>query len=109
MSSNYIVIGVLTLVIGSFPPGIVPMMLARIHEVLPHDHAGQHKIWSRATTTFAAFQALAGYAYSALFNSSGGNHRLLFVIGAGALGFVVIVDCAATLFAREPGQKQNNG
>ncbi|WP_176052785.1 YbfB/YjiJ family MFS transporter [Paraburkholderia caribensis] len=108
MSSNQIVIGVLTLVIGSFPPGIVPMMLARVHEVLPHDHAGQHKTWSRATTTFAAFQALAGYTYSALFNSSGGNHRLLFVIGAVALAFVVVVDCAAPLLAREPGQKQNN-
>ena len=108
MSSNRIVIGVLTLVIGSFPPGIVPMMLARVHEVLPHDHAGQHKTWSRATTTFAAFQALAGYTYSALFNSSGGNHRLLFVIGAVALAFVVVVDCAAPLLAREPGQKQNN-
>ncbi|MBN3764445.1 YbfB/YjiJ family MFS transporter [Burkholderia sp. Ac-20365] len=101
MSSNPIVIGVLTLAIGSFPPGIVPMMLARIHEVVPHDHVRQHKIWSRATTTFAASQAIAGYTYSALFNTSGGNHRLLFAIGAVALVFVVIVDYVAPLFARE--------
>jgi predicted MFS family arabinose efflux permease len=109
MSSNYILIGVLTLIIGSYPPGIVPMMLARIHEVLPNDHVGQHKSWSRATTTFAAFQALAGYTYSALFNSSGGNHRLLFAIGAVALVFVVVVDWVAPLFVRETDQKQNNG
>ncbi|BEU25458.1 YbfB/YjiJ family MFS transporter [Paraburkholderia sp. 22B1P] len=109
MSSNYILIGVLTLIIGSYPPGIVPMMLTRIHEVLPNDHVGQHKSWSRATTTFAAFQALAGYTYSALFNSSGGNHRLLFAIGAVALVFVVVVDWVAPLFVRETDQKQNNG
>ena len=98
MSGNLIVIGMLTLLIGSFPPGVVPMMLARVHEVVPNDHARQHGIWSRVTTTFAAFQAIAGYSYSALFNASGGNHRLLFAIGAVALGFIVITDYLAPWF-----------
>ena len=104
VSSNHIVIGVLTLVIGSFPPGVVPMMLTRVHEVVPNDHAGQHMVWSRVTTTFAAFQAVAGYAYSALFNASGGNHRLLFAIGAVALVVLVMTDFASPLFARKPEQ-----
>ncbi|MBP0590614.1 YbfB/YjiJ family MFS transporter [Paraburkholderia sp. LEh10] len=110
MSSNQIVIGVLTLVVGSFPPGIVPMMLARVHEVVPHDHAEQHRVWSRVTTTFAAFQAIAGYAYSAIFNASGGNHRLLFAIGAVALVWVLIVDYVAPHISRErvAGENHNN-
>jgi hypothetical protein len=52
------------------------------------------------TTTFAAFQAIAGYSYSALFNASGGNHRLLFAMGAVALGFIVITDHVAPRFER---------
>jgi predicted MFS family arabinose efflux permease len=108
MSGNRIVIGALTLVIGSFPPGIVPMMLARVHEVVPHDHARQNIVWSRVTTTFAAFQAMAGYAYSALFNASSGNHRLLFAIGAVALMFVVVVDCGARWIAQERGQNPDS-
>jgi predicted MFS family arabinose efflux permease len=111
MSGNHVVIGVLTLVIGSFPPGIVPMMLARVHEVVPHDHARQHAVWSRVTTTFAACQAIAGYSYSALFNSSGGNYRLLFVIAAGALALIVIADCVGPWLAREreAQRKTKNG
>jgi predicted MFS family arabinose efflux permease len=106
MSSNRILVGALTLLIGSYPPGIVPTMLARIHEVV-HDHGKQHVVWSRVTTTFAAFQAIAGYAYSAIFNASGGNHRLLFAIGAVALMFVVVADCVAPWLTREPEQNQS--
>ncbi|MEM5433938.1 YbfB/YjiJ family MFS transporter [Paraburkholderia diazotrophica] len=101
ISSNRVLIGALTLLIGSYPPGIVPTMLARIHEVV-HDHGKQHVVWGRATTTFAAFQAIAGYAYSAIFNASGGNHRLLFAIGAAALMFVVVADYVAPWLARKP-------
>ena len=101
VSSNAILIGVLTVLIGSFPPGVVPMMLTRVHEAVPHDHAAQHAVWSRVTTTFAAFQAVAGYAYSALFNASGGNHRLLFAIGAVALAFIVVVDFASPWLTRK--------
>jgi len=108
VSSNHIVIGVLTLVIGSFPPGVVPMMLTRVHEVVPHDHAGQHMVWSRVTTTFAAFQAVAGYGYSALFNASGGNHRLLFALGAVALAVLVMTDFASPWFARKPEHSGDN-
>jgi predicted MFS family arabinose efflux permease len=100
-SGNHLLIGVLTVVIGSFPPGIVPLVLARVHETVPGDVARQNVIWSRATTVFAAFQALAGYTYSAIFNGTGGNHRILFVIGAVATGLAIFVDLAAPLFSRK--------
>jgi hypothetical protein len=84
VAHSYLAIGVLAVMIGSFPPGIVPLMLARVHEVIPGNHARQNLVWSRATILFAAFQAMAGYTYSSVFNASGGNHRMLFALGAGA-------------------------
>ncbi|MCZ2498781.1 YbfB/YjiJ family MFS transporter [Xylophilus sp. Kf1] len=85
-------LAVLALVIGSFPAGIVPLVLARVRQALPHDAARQNQAWSRATTVFAAFQAAAGYGYSALLNASGGQHRLLFAGAALALVAALLAD-----------------
>jgi predicted MFS family arabinose efflux permease len=101
-ASNHLLIGALTVIIGSFPPGIVPLVLARVHETVPANAARQNVIWSRATTVFAASQALSGYAYSAIFNRSGGDHRLLFVLGAVATGLAALVDiCIAPLLHKQ--------
>lgn len=96
--STPLALGIVAIVIGTFPPGIVPVVLARVHELEPHSPARQNSTWSRATTVFAAAQAVAGYAYSALFNASHGDHRLLFLIAAAgivvslAIDFVVIAE-----------------
>jgi predicted MFS family arabinose efflux permease len=95
--ADHWIIGFLTVVIGSFPPGIVPLVLAWIRERLPGDMPRQNVIWSRATIVFAAFQALGGYAYSAIFNASGGNHRMLFAIGAVVTMLALAVDLAVPL------------
>jgi predicted MFS family arabinose efflux permease len=84
-STNHLVLIAATLVIGSFPPGIVPITLSRVHQILPGDAHGQSAVWSRATTVFALFQAVAGYGYSYVFARSGGDYQLLMGIGAGAL------------------------
>jgi len=86
------VLAVVAVVIGTFPPGIVPLVLARVRELEPHDVTHQNRSWSRATTVFAAAQALSGYAYSALFNASSGNHRLLFAIAAVAIAMSLAID-----------------
>jgi hypothetical protein len=39
----------------------------------------------------AARQAAAGYGFCAIFDASGGDHRLLFAIGAGAIAPAVIL------------------
>ncbi|GAB7523434.1 YbfB/YjiJ family MFS transporter [Paraburkholderia sp. 2C] len=103
-SSNRIAIGVLALLIGSFPPGIVPLMLARVHEAIPN-HAQQNVVWSRLTIMFAAFQAAAGYICSSIFNGSGGSHRVLFAIGAAAFFMCVIVDLAGSRFGQPADAK----
>ena len=79
---------------------MVPLVLAWLREILPGHAARQHVVWSRATTVFAAFQALGGYGFSALFNGSGGNHRLLFVIAALAIIVALAIDVLSPLALR---------
>jgi predicted MFS family arabinose efflux permease len=73
-------------VIGAFTPGIVPLALGRVHELLPHDVRGQTAAWSAATTAFALFQAVAAYGLTFVFTQSDGDYHLIFDIGA--LAFV---------------------
>jgi predicted MFS family arabinose efflux permease len=81
-----------TLVLGAFTPGIVPLALGRIQELVPHDHLEQRAAWSRATTAFALFQALGGYGYSWLFSHSHENYALIFTCGAAALALAFAAD-----------------
>lgn len=85
-------LGAAALVAGTFPPGIVPLALARIHDLIAHDAFAQNQAWSRATVSFATFQALAGYGYSAVFSASGGQHRTMFAIGTAALVIAVLAE-----------------
>ncbi len=50
---------------------------------------------------FAAFQALSGYAYSAILNGSGASHRLLFVLDAVATALAVLVEIFIPLLLRK--------
>jgi predicted MFS family arabinose efflux permease len=100
ISTNHLVLMVATLLIGTFPPGIVPITLGRVHQILPGDTHAQNAVWSKATTVFALFQAVAGYGYSYLFAQSGGDHRLLIGIGAGALLIAVFADGVKKVLAK---------
>jgi predicted MFS family arabinose efflux permease len=92
VTGNLIWIGIATIALGAFTPGIVPLVLGRIHELLPHSHVAQRAAWSRATSAFALFQALAGYGYSFLFARSGEDYALIFTCGAGALVLALLAD-----------------
>jgi predicted MFS family arabinose efflux permease len=81
-----------SLVVGAFTPGIVVLVLGRIRELLDHHPAAQNGAWSKATTSFATFQALAAYGMSFLFAQTGGDYLLLFALGAGALVLALAVD-----------------
>ncbi|MGF6125082.1 putative MFS family arabinose efflux permease [Pseudomonas frederiksbergensis] len=96
VSSSFMALALLAVILGSFPPGIVPLALARVHELVPNHHQ-QQIAWSRATVSFATFQALTGFAYSAIFNASGGHHALLFVLAAGAIVVALILELAMRL------------
>ena len=100
ISSSFTTLALLAVILGSFPPGIVPLALARVHELIPNHHR-QQIAWSRATVSFATFQAIAGFAYSALFNASGGHHGLLFIIAAGAIVVALLLEQGMRLVNRD--------
>jgi predicted MFS family arabinose efflux permease len=89
-----------SLVVGAFIPGIVPLVLGRIHELLAHHPAQQKPAWSRATIGFAVLQASAAYGLSYLFARSGGDYALLFLIGAGALVLALAINLGSAVAAR---------
>jgi MFS family permease len=99
VSQSFVALAVLAVILGSFPPGIVPLALARVHELVP-EHARQQIAWSRATVSFATFQALAGFGYSALFNANGGHHAMLFMIACGSIGVALLLEQAMNIWAR---------
>ena len=82
-----------SLIVGAFTPGIVPLVLGRIRELVPHDGPGQQAAWSVATTAFALGQAGAAYAFSFLFAQAGGS-ALLFELGTAALLLALAIDLA---------------
>ena len=93
ISHGFLALALLAVILGSFPPGIVPLALARVHELVPNHHQ-QQIAWSRATVSFATFQAVSGFAYSALFNASGGQHALLFEVAGGAIVVALLLELA---------------
>ena len=81
-----------SLVVGAFTPGIVPLVLGRVHELLPHDASAQKAAWSTATTCFAVLQAGAAYGFSYLLTRTGGEDRHLFILGAAAMCLALAID-----------------
>ncbi|HEY4133243.1 MAG TPA: hypothetical protein VGM50_21675, partial [Gemmatimonadaceae bacterium] len=67
---------------------------AWIREARPTSAEIQDILWSRTTSIFAAVQAAAAYAYSAVFAATNGNYPLLFEIGAAGIGLGLAVDLA---------------
>ncbi|MCA1455877.1 YbfB/YjiJ family MFS transporter [Bradyrhizobium sp. BRP22] len=86
-----------SIVVGAFTPGVVPLTLGRIHELVPHNSAVQGAAWAQATTSFALFQAGGAYALSYCFEHSGGDYALLFMIGAAAVTTALAVDLVVGL------------
>ncbi|AOB30614.1 hypothetical protein AKI39_07805 [Bordetella sp. H567] len=94
-SSDLLVLGVLTAIIGTFAPGMVPLVLARVHEVVAHNATRQNIAWTRASVISAIGLAVAAYGFSAVFNATGGNHRLLFLDSTVMLVIVLLIGLVA--------------
>jgi MFS family permease len=91
-TGNPYVLAGATVVLGVFTPGIVPIVLGRLNELVPDDFLEQRAAWSRATTAFALFQALGGYGFSYLFSRLHDDYALVFLCGAGALALAFVAD-----------------
>jgi predicted MFS family arabinose efflux permease len=84
-----------SVLVGAAVPGIVAIVLGRVQGLLPHAPAQQNAAWSKATTSFAVFQALGAYGISFLFEWSGGNYAILFAVAGGAALLALAIDLAA--------------
>jgi predicted MFS family arabinose efflux permease len=89
-----------SLVVGAMVPGVVALVLGRVHELTPHDDQERQAGWSFATTAFALGQAAAAYGFSFLFAHTGGGYTALFALGAAALVLALAIDLAAGALAR---------
>jgi len=90
-----------SVIVGGFTPGIVPLVLGRIHELLPHSSEQQRAAWSHATTSFALFQAAAAYGFSFLFARTGGDYLPIFAIGGGATLLALAIDLGLAVLPRK--------
>jgi predicted MFS family arabinose efflux permease len=90
-----------SLVVGAAVPGIVPLVLGRVHELVPDDAERQRAAWSVTTMAFALGQAAGAYGLSFLF-ASGRRYTTLFAVGAAALTLALAIDLVARLAGRRP-------
>lgn len=88
-----------SVVVGAFVTGTVPLVLGRIGELLPHQPARQKAAWSTATVAFAIFQAVAAYGLSFVFEHSGGDYRMLFIIGTCSITAALALDLVTAVVA----------
>ncbi|MCK1691144.1 YbfB/YjiJ family MFS transporter [Bradyrhizobium sp. 145] len=90
-----------SVVVGGFTPGIVPLVLGRIHELVPHSIEQQRTTWSHVTTSFALFQAAAAYGFSWIYAQTAGDYLILFALGGGAVVLALAIDLALPLATRK--------
>jgi predicted MFS family arabinose efflux permease len=99
VSGDPVAVAVSSLVVGALAPGIVPLALGRIHELIG-DAVGRQAAWRRSTVAFALGQAVAGYGFSFLL-AEGVGYPMVFLLAAGALIAALTLDLA--LSAHLPG------
>lgn len=99
LSDAPLALGVSSLIVGGYTPGIALLVLGRIHELQPHNISSQKTAWSMATTTFALFQAGAAYLLSFLY-AHDCSYKILFSFGAASLALAWLIDRAAFFSTR---------
>ena len=102
LGQNWLIVS--SVVVGAFVTGTVPLVLGRIHELLPRHPSQQKAAWSVATVFFALFQAVAAYGLSFVFSLSGGDYQLLFLIGTIAMVLALVIDLIAAIVTRKTAQ-----
>jgi predicted MFS family arabinose efflux permease len=80
-----------SILVGAAVPGIVPLVVGRAQQLSDGDSALQRTAWSYATVAFSIGQAVAAYAFSYMFETTG-RYDVLFQIGAAAALTALIID-----------------
>jgi predicted MFS family arabinose efflux permease len=91
-STNLWALGLSGFIIGAFTPGIAPVVLGRIRDLIPGDVMAQQAAWRWTTIAFALGQAAGAYGDSAIFAEAG--YRVVFLSGFMALTLALLIDLA---------------
>ncbi|MGC1885542.1 MAG: YbfB/YjiJ family MFS transporter [Stellaceae bacterium] len=66
-SAAPISLSISSIFVGAMVPGVVPLVLGRVHELIPREADQQSKAWGLCTTAFTLGQAAAAYGFSYIF------------------------------------------
>lgn len=75
---------------GASIPGVVPLVLGRVHDLV-EDPVARLGTWGRATMAFAVGQAAGAYGFSALYDRVG-SYPLIFALAAGLMALALAID-----------------
>lgn len=75
---------------GASIPGVVPLVLGRVHDLV-EDPVARLGTWGRATMAFAVGQAVGAYGFSALYDRVG-SYPLIFALAAGLMAVALAID-----------------
>ncbi len=98
VSPGTIALAISCIIVGAFVPGIVPLVLGRVHELTAGNAARRNAAWGICVTAFALGQAAGAYGLAFVFAETGGDYRSLFAIGSAALMLAFAIDVAAPAF-----------
>jgi predicted MFS family arabinose efflux permease len=101
-SASPISLSISSIVVGAMVPGVVPLVLGRVHELIPHGADQQRKAWGLCTTAFALGQAAAAYGFSFIFAHTEDAYRVLFALGAAALAAALVIDVSMARLPTRP-------
>lgn len=93
-------------VVGCFATGIVPVILARVREILRHAPYEQ-RAWSYCTMAFGLGQALGAYGFSYIYSRSNGGYATLFALGAVLPLIGIALGIFVNLTAERPPARAN--
>ena len=100
VAADPIALALSSIVIGALVPGIAPLALGRVHELLA-DGAGRRAMWRRATVAFAVGQAAGAYGLSYLLEA-GLPYPMVFAVGGAALALALALDLILSAARRRP-------
>ena len=101
-SGHPLSLGVSSVLVGAFVPGVAPLILGRVDELTRSNEDRRHA-WAKATMAFAAGQAAGGFLFSFVFAQSGGSYALLFGLGSAALALSFVTSLGASAAPLAPG------
>lgn len=80
-----------SILVGAIVPGVVPLIVGRVHQLSGGDMSLQRTAWSYATVAFSCGQAAAAYAFSYAFETFG-RYDLLFMASAAACAVALLIE-----------------